>query len=438
MFSSRQVVPLVAAVSAAAVSVATAAPAAAAVTTLYVDQANPACANSGAGTQAVPFCAIGPAATKVVAGQTVLVAAGTYGEKVTVGKSGTSGSPIVFAAAPGATVTVTGGANGFAMSGRSNVTIKGFTITATSGPGINASGGSNLTIARNDVSGAGQRVNGLTAKGISLNGVSNSTVSQNVVHDNSDAGIGLTGGSDGNLLTGNNSYANARGFSRAATGIDLRNSTGNVVNANNLHDNEDSGLNIWSGSINTIAVNNYIYNNGDHGIDVHGTDDATLTANTVAGNADSGIEATGSLRMTLANNITSDNGLTSPRTHGNIRTDSFSAPSTVLDYGLHSLSQAGIMVDWAGVKYSSLAAFRAAVPGQEVHGTQGDPRFVSAASGNLHLTAGSAAIDSANASAAGQPPSDADGRGRVDIASVPDTGAGTPTYADRGAFEFQG
>ena len=41
--------------------------------TIYVDQNNTNCSNGGAGTSAQPFCSIGTAAARVVAGQTVLV-----------------------------------------------------------------------------------------------------------------------------------------------------------------------------------------------------------------------------------------------------------------------------------------------------------------------------------------------------------------------------
>jgi hypothetical protein len=46
--------------------------------TLYVDPANPNCSNSGPGSQLQPFCAIQPAATAALAGETVLISAGTY------------------------------------------------------------------------------------------------------------------------------------------------------------------------------------------------------------------------------------------------------------------------------------------------------------------------------------------------------------------------
>jgi len=398
--------------------------ASAATTTWYVSN-QPGCSNSGPGTQSTPFCTIGTAAAKAVAGQTVSVAAGTYTEAVTVKNSGTATAPITYVAAPG--TVVTGGANGFKLSGKSYVVVRGFTVTQTTGVGILASSSNHITLDGNDVSVAGQRVSGLTAKGISLSGTTASLVENNKSHDNSDAGIGVTSASNGNTITGNESYGNARGYTRAAAGIDLRGSSGNTVSANRLHDNEDSGLNIWSTSPNTLAVNNVIWTNGDHGIDVHSTSDDVVVANTVYKNYDSGIEMTGSLRTYLANNISADNGINSARTSGQVRADATSAPSTTLDYDLLWLSvptaSKTVFIDWAGTKYTTLAKFTAAT-GQEVHGIQADPKFASPP-GDLHLLAGSPAIDSGSNAATGEPAVDADGVARPVNGTV-----------DRGAYEF--
>lgn len=81
---------------------------------LYVDRGNPSCSDAGTGLPTQPFCTIGAAAKKVAAGQTVEVASGTYPEAVTMVTSGTSASPISFTTALGATVTVSGKANGIA------------------------------------------------------------------------------------------------------------------------------------------------------------------------------------------------------------------------------------------------------------------------------------------------------------------------------------
>lgn len=81
------------------------------------------------------------------------------------------------------------------------------------------------------------------------------------------------------------------------------------------------------------------------------------------------------------------------------------------------------------------------------HNVDVDPLLVSpmapgdapTTSGDLHLQAGSPAIDAGdNGSVPSSVPSDADGRARfVDIAAEADTGAGTPPIVDLGALEFQ-
>lgn len=416
----RTVVVLVAAGGLAVLS---ATPASAGTATLSVNGGSTSCSDTGPGSTAVPFCTIGAAALKAVAGTTVQVAAGSYTGGVTVKYSGASGAPVVFSAAPG--VTVSGGTNGFKVSSKSYVTITGFRVTGTTGVGILVSGSTNVVLDSNDVSAAGQQVSGLEAKGISLSGTTSSTVTRNVTHGNSDAGIGVSSGSSGNTLSGNESYGNARGFSRAAAGIDLRGSTGNTVIANRLHDNEDSGLNIWNGSDGTLAVNNVIWSNGDHGIDVHSTNNARVISNSVDRNYDSGIEMTGSLNTVLANNISADNGIASARTSGQVRADTTSAPSATLDHDLLYLSvpPAGrtVYIDWNGTKYTTLAAFTAAT-GQETHGLSANPQFAGAPT-DLHLTSSSPAIGQADATVSGEQSVDADGKAR------------TAPY-DLGAYEF--
>ena len=130
-------------------------------TTWIVDNTNANCNNSGAnaGTPGQPFCTIAAAAaaTKIVAGDTVLVNAGTYNETSSINpaNSGTAGSPITFTANQG--VTISGGKS-FALSGnKSYITINGFTITGTSSAGISVSGGGNVTISNNTESYAASR-----------------------------------------------------------------------------------------------------------------------------------------------------------------------------------------------------------------------------------------------------------------------------------------
>ena len=405
--------------------------------TIYVDRANASCSNTGAGSAAQPFCTISAAASRVVAGQTVQVAAGTYPERVAVSGSGFANAPITFAAAPGATVTVTGQANGFYISGKNWITVSGFTVTNTSDYGLYvSSGSSHITLANNHVSNSGDTAPGKTKSGIYFSNVSDSLIVGNTADHNSSYGIYLTSGSTRNVVDGNTSFSNAMGYQRAASGIRLYSSPANTISNNLSHDNEDSGIEFDTNADDNLTFNNVLYNNGDHGIDDYKSTDQTIIANTVYKNVTAGINIEGnSTGATIANNIAVDNGIKSPRTHSNIRVESGSTSGTTLDYDLVYLTTADTLLIWNSVSYTSLAAFRSA-SGQETHAIQADPRWTNVAGGNFHLTAGSPAIDSANAGIAGQPSSDVEGTPRIDDPITPNTGVGIRAYDDRGAYEF--
>ena len=401
-----------------------------AATVRHVNKAAANCSDSGPGTAGTPLCTIGAAAGRAVAGDTVLVHTGTYAEQVTVLSSGTAALPITFAEAPGATVTVRGGVNGFRINSRSFVTVRGFTVVDTTGHGINVTQSAHITIEDNNVSGSGTRALGATGRGISLATTTDSLVRRNVTHDNSDAGIFLGLGSTGNVVSGNRSSRNARGYVRAAVGIDVRGAS-SQVSSNVVFDNEDSGINIWDGAANSRVVNNVSYRNGDHGIDNKGSNNTRILSNTVYRATNSGIEVVNSTGVTLANNISADNG----SSDGNVFVDSLSAPTISLDYDLLHRSSPGTIIDFDGERYDTLAEFVAAT-GHEDHGRGGNPRFRNAAAGNFALTAGSPAIDSANSGVTGHPSVDAKGRARRDDPDTPNTGVGPRTFDDRGAYEF--
>lgn len=163
------------------------------------------------------------------------------------------------------------------------------------------------------------------------------------------------------------------------------------------------------------------------------------------------------------NNVFVDNGYRrlvgggtfSTSNAGNIRVDEASIPGTILDYNLvyNSPAYTDVQITWGTFIYFSLAAFQAAVPGQEAHGLQADPRLLVPAPiaerpskapfnvainvGTYRLRAGSPAIDSANSNAPNEQTIDLAGKSRVDIPSVANTGAGTRKYDDRGAYEYQ-
>ena len=74
----------------------------------HVDRRHPAASDDGPGTPAKPFASIARAAKAVRPGDSVLIHSGVYREGVVVSASGTAQRPIVFRAAPGARVVVTG------------------------------------------------------------------------------------------------------------------------------------------------------------------------------------------------------------------------------------------------------------------------------------------------------------------------------------------
>ncbi|MBO0844895.1 MAG: right-handed parallel beta-helix repeat-containing protein, partial [Nocardioides sp.] len=419
--------------------------AAAAVPGLYVDKTMTTCSDTGTGTSTAPYCTIAAAVSKLQPGGTVYIGAGTYRETIKPTVSGTAAAPVTITAWPGRQPTLgTGLANGVVLSSRSYVTISNLMVSGTTSAGISVSGGSNISIIGNEVTGAGQPVSGKTARGIYLSSTSNGLVSGNYTHDNSDHGILLTGSTTGMTISYNVSSFNAEGYQRNANGIDVI-APGNTLIGNVTHDNEDSGINFYPGGDNNLAADNLTYNNGDHGIDDYNVTGGRLIGNTVYHNCTSGINVEGtSGNYKVVNNIAVDNavypayhGISCSRRAGNIGIWDSAPATTTVDHNLVYLSKSGTMYVFKS-SYSSLAAMQAAT-GQEKHGVQGDPKFTNASGGDFTLQAGSPAIDRANSGISGEQSVDAVVNPRVDDAGTPNTQAEGPRlYDDLGAFEYQG
>lgn len=443
-------------------------------TTFYVDGTNPACSESSSGPQGtidVPFCTLTRGAIKAVTpGDTVIVVAGTYAETV-YPNSGTAGNPITFHANPGVTVTGQPGTatvaySGFALSNDSYVVIEGFNITQTSAKGIYADSSNHLTITNNHVSYAGtSSLFHPYEQGIYLKNTTFSTITNNVTDHNTCIGIRLLNNSDNNIVSNNISYGNFSVVETDAAGIEMTGSSHNVIINNITYSNEDTGINLYVnsagvGSSYNLVVGNLSYENGDHGIDNNGSPYNTIIGNTVHGNGTVGINfegetGKGSDHATVINNIIAANGFTPPTGSfgGNLRVDSASIAGTIIDYNLFNIESAATQIIWNNTNYSNLATFRTAVAGQEVHGLEGNPLFVSPVTpvlrqtgvpyvgtmtvGDYHILFGSPAIDSANSDAPSQPLNDLDGAARIDDPGTPNTGAGARSFDDRGVYEYQ-
>ena len=216
----------------------------------------------------------------------------------------------------------------------------------------------------------------------------------------------------------------------------MRSGPNTIIN-NVSYENEDTGLQFYTGAHDNLIVGNLTYDNGDHGIDNLNAPSQTMVGNTVFGNVTAGINLEGtSPGGTLSNNISMNNGINSPRTSSNIRIDSDSIAGAQINHDVVFLTSGTIQFIWGKTGYTSLAAFRAANPTQEVSGKQANPLFANSAAGNFHLTAGSPAIDCADSGAPGQPATDLDGQARVDDPATDNTGVGPRDYDDRGVYEY--
>jgi parallel beta-helix repeat protein len=304
----------------------------------------------------------------------VLVSGGTYSGIVGVPVSGTAKAPIVFSAAPGATVILTGQKSGFSLWRKRWVTVNGFTISNTRDFGIRVQYSSFIRITGNHVSGTGRRSKGEGRAGISLGNVNYSTIAGNSVDHASAYGINLLH-SHHNVVRGNISLRNAFVWQRAASGIRLFGSTANTVVGNITTDNEDSGIE-FDTSADNLAQDNLSYENGDHGIDVYRSPGARIVRNTVYQNLTAGINVEGgSTGAAITTNVSVDNAIGGPRNHSNIRVETGSTAGTTLDYDHVFLSNPDVSLIWDNVNYLTLSAFQAAT-GQEPHGVEGPPHWI--------------------------------------------------------------
>ena len=343
---------------------------------------------------------------------------------------------------------------GFKLWGTDSVVVDGFSLVGQNGVGVSIQDSTGMVVSSVDVRSAssygissdrstGTRVSGSTSTGngsigIRVSGGSAAVVESSTVWANGYHGISIQG-STGALVARNVSHHNAQPVQRLAAGIDVSlGSTGAVVEDNTSYANQDSGIEIYTDSSNATVRRNLAYDNGDHGLDCLRSPGDRVVGNTVVGNNTAGINLEGGCSgSTVADNISVDNAVASTRTIGNIRIDAASTPGSSVDRNLVHLSAGGPLYEWSSTDYSSVAAFRAA-SGQGATDIGADPVFADAASRDLRLQVTSPAVDSADLGVAGASADDHDGVAPVDVAAVPDTGAGSPAYGDRGALEYAG
>ena len=317
--------------------------------------------------------------------------------------------------------------SGFRVSSKSWVTIEGFHVTRFEDRGFELVNGTSVAL-------IGNRVSFAFRHGVKADSGAANLIEGNVVSDNGDHGIALTSGATGCTVRGNESFRNARPGERAANGIYLFGAPGNLLTANRLHDNQDSGIHFGAGANNTISSLNRSWNNGDHGFD-HLYATGTIHVCDVAyANYKDGFSIEGYATGTHIHNcIAVDNGLQADEY--DLWVDPNSVAGFESDYNIFWNSTSQPPVKFGNTHYSTIAAYRTA-SGMDDHSTQGDPRFVDPAAGDFHLGAGSPAIDSGDSGTPGWPALDAAGNSPFDEGAIANSGDGPVTFADRGALEF--
>ena len=317
---------------------------------------------------------------------------------------------------------------GFVAPTRSYVQISGFTILHAESRGVQLNNiCTNFEISHNVIRFAGKY-------GIQANGGTAVRVDSNLVADNGDHGIVFLSGVTSSTIEDNESCRNRQPTTRFATGIYVYGSPGNVIQRNRVHDNQDSGLQIDSGSNDCVSVQNRSWNNGDHGFDQLSATNVAHVGDVAFGNVHAGFSVQGTATSgSLFDCIAADNGITAGSCDLSVSA-SATAGFTSND-NLFWNSTAQPPISFGGTPYATIAAFTSAT-GLDSRSIQANPLFLDAAAGDFHLKAGSPAIDNANSGVANWPTSDAEGRARLDDPATPNTGLGSLTYADRGALEF--
>jgi hypothetical protein len=400
--------------------------------------------DGNSGSSSSPWRTIQHAADTVSAGATVYVMGGTYNEKVTIKKSGSSGNYITFAAYPGQTATIDG--TGIAlnydglirMDGVSYIKISGFTVVHSSFMGIMISGGASNIIVQNnhisDVSSSAllaqdasyitydgnevtnaQTMKGLggqTNENVNIIRTNNFEIKNNHIYSNANfESIDVKEGSSYGLIHHNDiSGAHSAGIYVDSQG---KNSQNIDIYQNKVHDSQESGARgiaigvESSGSAKNMRVyDNMVWNMGAIGI-VAGTSYSAGAVDNIA----------------VVNNVVYNNGLVDSW-GGGIKIEYSSATNMRIRNNIASQNR--------NSQIDNAAGGNAAVTNNLIDGSggttgsssvTGSPQFVNPSGGDFHIQSGSPAIDKGTSTDA--PAVDFDGNSRP-------KGAGY----DIGAFEY--
>jgi hypothetical protein len=357
-------------------------------TDLYVDNAPSAgCSDSGSGTQTQPFCTIAAAAALTQPGYTVYVEAAAAYTGTTISVSGAQSAPISFVAVDGYEGVVHVG-SGFDISDAQNVVMSGFNVYGRQPFLIDNSSG--ITITGGSAEGQASLLPAVQVTGTS----SDVTISK----------LAITG---------------------AGTDVEIdQGVTGAVVTTNTIVTNPGPGV-LVTNAPGTDIVSNTLVTYCHDGVEVTGTSPGAYLENNIV--------ETGAAPVTAPSACA---GAADPVA---FTVSAGSTAQTVANYNLTDPVSGGPLYSWGGSSYTTLASFTAAT-GQGADDIAADPYLgseVGAVQYPFWFPIGndSPAVDSADANAPGEQPSDQLDNARADDPSVPNTGTG-PGYYDRGAIEL--
>lgn len=376
------------------------------------------------GTEALPWKTIQKAATTLVAGDTVYIKTGTYSKRVIPLNSGSAGNEIVYAAYPGATVTIDGSgitlpsdmAGLFEISGKSYMRISGLRVINarpdnnsvgilvdnssyiviennytynTVSSGIGVWGGNNIMIDGNEVVLA---CNNGEQEDITVAGTNTFEIKNNHIHHggpgtNGGEGIDAKDGSKNGKIYKNHVH-HINGFRTCLYVDSWDKHTFNIeVYQNTLHDC-NSGVSLAAekgGLLENISVyNNIAYHNRDNGLEI-GNWGETGYAHPIN-------------NIKFLNNTVYANGVS---WGGGIHLENPSAQNIVIRNNIFSQNLSFQISNEGGVPGAHLTVDHNLIDGYrgdtgEIYGSdyvEGDPKFVNASGANFHLQGNSPAID---------------------------------------------
>jgi PKD repeat protein len=375
-------------------------------TTLYVNNSqSAACSDTTTDSATTPYCTIQAAADVVTAGQTIIVAAGTYAP-FTITASGTASDPItVQAVVPRPTPSGAGP--------ETVTTISSPTATAA----ITVSGAHYVNVSGFDAFSSSTTVNGAGSQ------------------------VSVTGSSD--ISIDRISATRLGGTADVSPAVEIDGASSAVtVSRSWLYSAAGSAVQIDPGGSDDVITTNTMVDSGAPAIAVNGAADTDITSNAFGETCGHAVVLTGASGGSSIQNNVLENLLdsTTPAcsipaaSASGIEVDGSATAGTTVDYNIVYVVRSGDSAyDWAGVDYSTAGALYSAV-GQGQH----DLNMFPGVSTNGPTTDTSPAVDSANSSAPGELDTDIYGQGRADDPNTANTGVGTAAYYDRGAVERQG